>query len=594
MIKRISFEDKEKSSSIYSNLIMTADDTNEIKHVINSLVDYANAHVASTKTTFKYAEITIPIDLNFRYAYDFILELADNISFLNKQTISISKRNANFKLLSSDGAWVDCYDLIRSKDVGKTLLVDIEDYLNERHVMFARCKFTASLDKREFQTFAIGVNVPDQPSQNVPVAFTFSSNNEAALNAAKHLDKDILSKLVLEPINVDSSSIDFSSFKTVLKFNEKPMMDMSGCELISNWLYDVTEKTEYSLKAEGNEITITAVTTINRKSYISRCYAKMPDSAKLSEVSLLKCMLNKNETVNLSSYIRFSGNDGSEMTGLQYSLSSNNNALIEVNGKKIKAKNYSGCSSVNLISDHCDKEFPILVGDGAYVMFSVELNEIAPGKKFRYELLGADDDQVSIDIYCPDAAFSIDRNERTIEVVHAAKDITAVFEFRFSTVRLLKTAEIFSTEIDKLDTDIPNEICYNDGMTNYSVSGFIKDKLVDATNSTKIEDGVLLRFFNNKVMTVKNGFGADIAESIKLKNGDAELIKIVNAKADPTVVKLEICPSPAYDQFSADDVVTLIASAYYSDGSVKDATAGTRFKLNPSIDSLSKNILTIR
>lgn len=88
---KITFNNKQDSYILNQNsrFVLTADNVNEIKNVVNALSDKLS-NVGKFSHIFKYIRFALPT-LNDNSNYDFIVELADNEKFIDNASKNLKK-----------------------------------------------------------------------------------------------------------------------------------------------------------------------------------------------------------------------------------------------------------------------------------------------------------------------------------------------------------------------------------------------------------------------------------------------------------------------------------------------------------------------
>ena len=129
MLKKITFDDKLSSLMIDSKYVITADNINEIKRVVNSLVD-ALDYLQNIKNMCKYISVTLPETLeNTKYKFE-IGYLNDNNEKVN--SIPLNPGNFNKFLVFKDNQFKKpSSDVFTKADESKVILTETSALITE-------------------------------------------------------------------------------------------------------------------------------------------------------------------------------------------------------------------------------------------------------------------------------------------------------------------------------------------------------------------------------------------------------------------------------------------------------------------------------
>ena len=131
--RKITFNNKEDSVIINSDskFVLTAENINEIKSVVNNLSDELDRRLRFNEV-FKYAKFNVPKTLTDNCQYIFEVELSDNPDF-NDPIVLNSIDTFNKFNIFENGKWVaftqDRY--ININDVGKSIQINLSEIISD-------------------------------------------------------------------------------------------------------------------------------------------------------------------------------------------------------------------------------------------------------------------------------------------------------------------------------------------------------------------------------------------------------------------------------------------------------------------------------
>ena len=217
MINKISFEDKETSLNLNSVFIVSANDANEIKLVVNNLIDFVNSRAVSIDKAYKYLKFGVPTNLNENESYNIIIESAEDANFSRDiHSISINSISDKFKIFEND-VFVDLNRRITKNDAGHAIVADISSILSENRKYY-RFHFESMHSSTEYKAFAIGLNDYVDEYDEKPVSIILNRNIES-INV-NDIDKAALLKISQSKLNIGFS--DVTAIKAYLKYDRIP------------------------------------------------------------------------------------------------------------------------------------------------------------------------------------------------------------------------------------------------------------------------------------------------------------------------------------------------------------------------------------
>ena len=273
-MKRITFKEKENSVLTNSLYILNADNINEIKLVINNLIDIFENTDFKFYDVFKFVSISAP-QFYEDGEFNLIFEFSTNETFGFSKTISL-KNNPELFYIFEDGKYVNFKNknTINKNDANKLILIDvssislfndIENKSNRKY--YGRYKFENETITSNYFGILFGNTNFDFIKINL-------NNTLTVINNSNDLQFNSENKKYFELLNYDVKPHEEVNLKTVL-FKD-------------NSYIDVTQYTKYSIKNENvncslndnifiglenenryNLITILAETTYKYEKYYS-------------------------------------------------------------------------------------------------------------------------------------------------------------------------------------------------------------------------------------------------------------------------------------------------------------------------------------
>ena len=142
-LKRISFADKDDSVLLNSNskFVLTADNVNEIKSVVNNLCDEVENRLRFNQV-FKYAKFNVPSTLKDGCSYTFEFELSEDSSFEKSVAFTLENNFSKFSIFENN-VWNDLTSnrLIIYNDRNKALKFDLSETISDSFKpYFGRCR----------------------------------------------------------------------------------------------------------------------------------------------------------------------------------------------------------------------------------------------------------------------------------------------------------------------------------------------------------------------------------------------------------------------------------------------------------------------
>jgi hypothetical protein len=161
-LKRINFADKDDSVSLNSNskFVLTANNINEIKSVVNNLCDEVENRLRFNQI-FKYTKFNVPSTLKENCNYTFEFELSESPDFENSVAFTLENDFSKFSIFEND-IWnnLDSNRKIIYNDRNKALKFDISNIVSDQFKpYFGRCRWInrTTLEIQEYQGFALGI-----------------------------------------------------------------------------------------------------------------------------------------------------------------------------------------------------------------------------------------------------------------------------------------------------------------------------------------------------------------------------------------------------------------------------------------------------
>ena len=134
-LTKINFENKESSVITNSLYILNAENINEIKDVVNNLIDYFEETDFKFNDVFKFIAISVP-KFFINGSYELVLELSYNNSFTVIKKITTKLNKEQFYIFN-DGKFenfknLDDKDFVDSSDLEKLVLININENLKDK------------------------------------------------------------------------------------------------------------------------------------------------------------------------------------------------------------------------------------------------------------------------------------------------------------------------------------------------------------------------------------------------------------------------------------------------------------------------------
>jgi hypothetical protein len=328
-ITKINFENKESSVITNSLYVLNADNINEIKDVVNNLIEYFEETDFKFNDIFKFFTISVP-KFFINGSYELVLELSYNNSFTVIKKIT-SKLNKDQFFIFDNGKFENFKDLnnknfVDSSDLEKLILININEDIK---------------DKKYFGRYYFKLN--DQiVSDYFGVSF---GNNEFSINEIKFSETFSMIKNS-DAINENLSSK--SNFENVINLIENNEVTLNT--YLNDLSKDVTGFTEYYFDSKYNNviekdknnhnkfiikddtsyksIKISAITTYNYEIFYS-------------SINLL--IINKNEKNNLDMKFIIGGNINEQLK-----ISSNEEKPFDI----IVLSNYFNTKTITKYSEN--------------------------------------------------------------------------------------------------------------------------------------------------------------------------------------------------------------------------------------------------
>ena len=132
MNNKITFTNKISNLKINSPYVISANNINEIKRVVNNISDISNLKISGNEL-FKFISIYIPKTLDFRKIYDIEFKFSNDKSFLNSKILKLSDNS--FKCLKFNE---DKYDnflkrFIDKNEFGTVLIFEINEEIKKNY-----------------------------------------------------------------------------------------------------------------------------------------------------------------------------------------------------------------------------------------------------------------------------------------------------------------------------------------------------------------------------------------------------------------------------------------------------------------------------
>lgn len=245
----ISYIDKENSLELDSIYIVNADNANEIKLVVNNIIDWLKAESLTISSVFKYAKLNVP-ELDSEQTYDLIVEISSDGKFENADMVhrlSLQETPRKFKMFKN-GVFSNINSRLTSDDFGKSISVDIADFVSDDYT-YCRYYFQ-DLDSRviEKHTFALGMNDYQKPIEDIPVPVILIDDE---VTSRLNLLKSCTKTEALGMYNTLAEFDEIQTYHSYLKFRTVPSNIIQYCNannipILSDSLIDVTSASSFS------------------------------------------------------------------------------------------------------------------------------------------------------------------------------------------------------------------------------------------------------------------------------------------------------------------------------------------------------------
>ena len=160
--RKITFNNKEDSVIINSDskFVLTAENINEIKDVVNNLSDELDRRLRFNEV-FKYAKFNVPKTLTDNCQYIFEVELSDNPDFNDPIVLNSIDTFNKFNIFENE-KWVvfTSNRYININDVGKSIQINLSEIISDDFKSYyGRCRWKNinTLENQEYQGFSLGV-----------------------------------------------------------------------------------------------------------------------------------------------------------------------------------------------------------------------------------------------------------------------------------------------------------------------------------------------------------------------------------------------------------------------------------------------------
>ena len=154
-MKKITFENKSSSLNIDSKYIITSENVNEIKDVINNISDIIEEWKLSDKLKYKYIFITLPKSISKNYDLEVELSNSNWTDGLEIRILKLSLNPEKF-LIFEDGNFNNLTNnYISSSESGKILIIDIQTLLTNVRNINCRFRFKNNLSNSYTDYFSM-------------------------------------------------------------------------------------------------------------------------------------------------------------------------------------------------------------------------------------------------------------------------------------------------------------------------------------------------------------------------------------------------------------------------------------------------------
>ena len=368
---KIEFNDKQNSilyNDTNEKFLLTADNINEIKEVVNNLSDNIIGFV-NESDILKYLTFIIPISFDETCEYSFKFQVATNLNFTNPIEYSLSGNSNNFKIFQQ-GIWANISNnKIVSSDFGNALQLNIDDRfpLLSNNILVGRYQWINITNNESTQWFGCGIqNTINYDTDNL---FEKDQLIDLYLSGKNTLSSSESETYQLIGVNENGEEINLTSNAT-FKFDNEELNNnkITAPQIINN-------DSIYMLFAN---------VTYNNKKYATSLAILFKSSSKTFNIQLSKHNLSLNEsiiftaTLNNSNIVpnieilnqseNFELNiNNNQITAIK--IIKNENVMIKFSYTDENNKNYEKIESITL--NYEEKIFNIQLGTS-----SLSLNDL--------------------------------------------------------------------------------------------------------------------------------------------------------------------------------------------------------------------------
>lgn len=218
----ITYADKEASLELNSVYIMTAGDANEIKLVVNSVVDWLKREGATVRKMFRYVKVEVP---ELDGAADLTLEASADRGFSRDVSrLTLSESPEKF-MAFSDGRFRRISRLFREGDSGMTVLADISDMIGEERA-YCRYQFTG----HRMRAFVLGANdcQPWRTEEPAPIILIGDSELSGQLDTIRDCGKE--EAIIASNRMTETGPVSAQDCHVFLKYSRIPANVLQFCE----------------------------------------------------------------------------------------------------------------------------------------------------------------------------------------------------------------------------------------------------------------------------------------------------------------------------------------------------------------------------
>jgi hypothetical protein len=328
--RKITFQDKEDSTIINSEskYVLTAENINEIKEVVNNLSDEL-ANRLRFNHIFKFTRFNVPNTLKDDCNYTFKFELSNDPSFSkNIRTITLKNDFSIFSIFENN-KWVKLNSArtITKNDIDKVLKADISSIISdEEKYYFGRCKWIneTSNEEDQWQGFALSIFEYNDKDFDKKLVKDLYIKGRTALNEK---EIDIEYNVYIKDQNDNEIKIsDNVTFKSLLgksTFNKNKLSigkfhNIDHDIIEASFTYNNIKYTTFlnilinpiileklEIEKEFNKIVKDKTYQFNVRAYWSNGTNKLVTSESLKTLILGKCELNENNILGKGNYDSF-------------------------------------------------------------------------------------------------------------------------------------------------------------------------------------------------------------------------------------------------------------------------------------------------